>query len=294
MNFTRQKLLQGALVLLVFVQASWASPKGGKSFRIVCSFYPMYVMALNVAEDTPGVRVECMTEPTAGCLHDYQLTPMDLKELGSADALVVNGAGMESFIDKAAGQSPNLEVIEASKGMKLEFNDNPHVWVSVSGAIQETRNIANGLAKADPAHAHEYETNAAAYVAKLEALRTKMHTALDPLKGRKVITFHEAFPYFASEFGLKIAAVVEREPGSEPSAGELARTVETVKNQKVQAIFAEPQYPMKSAEVIHRETGVPVHILDPGVTGPKEPALARESYLTTMERNLEVLVKALK
>jgi zinc transport system substrate-binding protein len=262
--------------------------------RIVCSFYPMYVMTLNVVGDAPGVNVECLTEPLTGCLHDYQLTPTNLKTLGAADVFVANGAGMESFIAKAVEQSPRLKVIEASQGVKLAFNDNPHVWVSIGGAMQETTNIAQGLAAVDPARGAAYQRNAARYVSRLDDLRREMHAALDGFKNRDIITFHEAFPYFAGEFNLNIVAVVEREPGSEPSAGELARTIEMVRKHKVKALFAEPQYPAKSAEVIHRETGVPISILDPAVTGPRDPAQARESYILAMKENLKVLAKALK
>lgn len=277
------------LVLLALAFTAQAAP-----LRIVASFYPMYVMALNVVGDTPGVSVECLTGPVTGCLHDYQLTPANLKTLARADLFVANGAGMESFLDKAVRQQPKLKIIEASRGLKLAFPGNPHLWVSLGGAIAQTRAIAEGLAGADPAHADAYRANAEAYVAKLEALRRKMHAALDGLPQREIITFHEAFPYFASEFNLKIAAVVEREPGSEPSAGELAQTIRIVRAHQVRALFAEPQYPAKSAEIIRRETGVPVYILDPAVTGPRDPAQARDSYLRTMEANLEVLQKALR
>lgn len=284
-------LLLGALCI---AQAGFAEGQSIRPLKVVASFYPMYVMALNVIGDTPGVTVECMTPPITGCLHDYQLTPADLKTLATSDVFIANGAGMEMFIEKAAKQSPHLKVIEASQGMRLAFNDNPHVWVSIAGAIEETKNIAKGMATADPAHAGDYERNAANYVAKLEALRQEMHAALDGLKHRQIITFHEAFPYFASEFHLKIVAVVEREPGSEPSAGELAKTINIVRQNQVKALFAEPQYPAKSAEIIHRETGVPVSILDPAVTGPRDPAAARDSYINTMTANLKVLQKALQ
>lgn len=276
------------LVALFVAQIGDAAP-----LKVVCSFYPMYVMTLNVVDDTPGVTVECMTESVVGCLHDYQLTPANLKLIAKADVFVANGAGMESFIEKAVGQSPRLKVIEATGGLKLSHDNNPHLWVSVSGAIAQTRVIAQGLAKADPAHAAAYEANADKYVARLEKLRAEMHAALDGLPHREIITFHEAFPYFASEFGLKIVAVVEREPGSEPNAGELARTIQTIRSHHVKALFAEPQYPAKSAELIRRETGVTVSILDPAVTGPRDPAQARDSYLKTMEANLKVLQAAL-
>ena len=290
------RLVQTALMLvaLCFAQAAFAAGNNGKPLNILASFYPMYVMALNVVEDIPGVSVECMTEPITGCLHDYQLTPANLKTLAASDVFIANGAGMETFVAKAVEQSPHLKVIEASKGIKLAFDDNPHVWVSITGAIQQTENIAKGLAAADPTDAAAYEKNASHYVARLKALRTEMHAALDGLKHRDIITFHEAFPYLASEFNLKIVGVIEREPGSEPSAGELAKTIETVRKNNVKALFAEPQYPAKSAHVIQRETGVPVSILDPAATGPRPPAKARDSYIATMESNLNVLKKALE
>ena len=281
-------------MLFCLAPPGYPAERSKKPPGVLCSFYPMYVMALNVVGDTPGVEVECLTEPIVGCLHDYQLTPANLKTIATADVFIANGAGMETFINKALRQSPNLKVIEASHGIKLAFNDNPHVWVSIGGAIDETKNIAQGLATADPARAAIYEQNAAGYVQRLEKLRQEMHAALDGLENRNIITFHEAFPYFASEFNLNIVGVVEREPGSEPSAGELARTIQTVRQAKVKALFAEPQYPAKSAEVIHRETRIPVSILDPAVTGPREPAKARDSYIQAMRENLKVLVKALK
>jgi zinc transport system substrate-binding protein len=264
-----------------------------KPLEILTSFYPMYVSTLNVVGGTPGVDVVCLTPPFVGCLHDYSLSAGDMKKLAGAEIFVANGAGMESFIDKAVKQSPSLKVVEASKGIKLAFEDNPHIWVGISGAIQQVENIAAGLAEADPAHAEAYRKNAAAYVAKLEKLRTEMHAALDGLKNRDIITFHEAFPYFASEFKLNIAGVIEREPGSEPNAKELAETIDLVKKQKVHALFAEPQYPAKSASIIERETGVPVSVLDPVVTGPRDPASARDAYLVAMRKNLDVLKKAL-
>jgi zinc transport system substrate-binding protein len=265
----------------------------GKSIEILASFYPVYVSALNVVGDTPGVEVKCLTGPITGCLHDYSLTPRDMKALSDADVFVANGAGMESFLGKVVKESPGLKIVDASRNIELLPDGNPHVWVSVSGAIEQVRNIADGLAAADPVHAQEYRDNAAAYVRKLEILRRRMHAALDGVRSREIITFHEAFPYFAKEFDLKIVGVIEREPGSEPGARELAKTIETVKSRKVKALFAEPQYPVKSAKVIERETGVPVSILDPVVTGPADLESARDSYFATMEKNLEALLKAL-
>ncbi|MCX7772414.1 MAG: zinc ABC transporter substrate-binding protein, partial [Clostridia bacterium] len=162
----------------------------------------------------------------------------------------------------------------------------------VTGAIQEVKNITEGLAKADPAHASQYRRNSEAYPKKLEALKTKMEDALKDVKTRDIITFHEAFPYFAKEFNLNIVSVVEREPGSEPSAGELKKIIDTIKSKNVKVIFAEPQYSQKAAESIAAQTGAKVYTLDPVVTGPGNASA--DSYEKTMENNLKVLCEALK
>jgi zinc transport system substrate-binding protein len=265
-----------------------------KDRTILCSFHPMYVATLNIARGVPGVRVENMTTPQTGCLHDYQLTPADMRRIEDAWVFVANGGGMESFLSDIVQRRPDLHVVDASRGIAFihgdgNEGDNAHVWVSVSGAIAQAHNIAEQLSAIDQEHAGLYRKNGERYAARLDSLRVRMHQALDGLPVREIVTFHEAFPYFASEFGLRIAAVVEREPGSEPSAAELARTVEIVRKSGTKAVFAEPQYPAKAAQAVAREAGVQVRILDPAVSGPEDP----DSYIRTMDANLAVLREAL-
>jgi zinc transport system substrate-binding protein len=284
--------LSAALVSVVFVlwpAHLWAN----ESLRVVTSFYPVYVAALNVTAGVPGVEVSNLASPHIGCLHDYQLTAGDVRRLADADILLVNGAGMEPFLGKVAQQSPKVRVVEVSEGIPL-LEGNPHVWVSLEGARRQTDNIAAALAAADPDRADAFRANAAAYNAALTALEEKMRTALAPYAGTPIVTFHEAFPYFARDFGLDLAGVIEREPGAEPSARELADTVKLVRARQVKALFAEPQFPDQSAQVVARETGVRVYSLDPVVTGPSDPAAARGAYLQAMEKNLEVLQEALR
>lgn len=295
--FITALLLSTAIILSACGGRSPAAPgekADAKTVTIVTSFYPVYISAINVAKDVPGVKVVNMTQQATGCLHDYQLVPNDLKTLSEAQIFIINGAGMEAFMDKVVSQLPDLKIIDASKGIPLlrgegEAGDNPHVWVSISNAIQQTRNIGSQLAVLDPDHAAQYDANSTAYAAKLEELRARMHHTLDGVKNRNIITFHEAFPYFAQEFKLNIAAVIEREPGSEPSAAELAETMETVREAKIKALFTEPQYPAKAAETIANETGAKLFILDPAVSGPMEP----DAYIKIMEANLRTLEEAL-
>jgi len=269
---------------------------GEKSFTIVTSFYPMYVSTINIAKDIAGVQVVNMTKPQTGCLHDYQMTPGDLVTLENADAFVVNGAGMESFLDDVIARQKNLKIVEASKGIELLQDDsgeeNAHVWVSITNAITQAENIAGQLALIDTANAEKYRSNADAYIVKLTALKTKMHASLDALENRDIVTFHEAFPYFAQEFNLNIVAVIEREPGTAPTPKELEDTITIVKNAKTQALFAEPQYSVKIAQTIADATGAKIFTLDPGVTGESNSS-AYNNYIDMMEENLGTLMEAL-
>lgn len=274
--------------------AAASAPEKGQ-MTIAASFYPVYIMLMNITKDVPDIGIVDMTKPTTGCLHDYTVTPEDMTNLEGATALVINGAGMESFMGKVLSQFPNLNIIDSSKGISLiqgegDEGDNPHLWVSVSNAIQQVNNIGKGLEALIPADAAKISANTAAYAAKLEDLRKYMHQELDSLPNRDIITFHEAFPYFAQEFNLHIAGVIEREPGSEPSAKDLAETIDTINRLHVKALFAEPQYPATAAKTISEETGSKVYTLDPAVTGPMDP----DAYIDIMESNLQVLKEALK
>ena len=266
-------------------------------FRIVTSFYPVYIATANITKGVDGVEVINMTKPQTGCLHDYQLTTDDMKTLDKANAFVANGAGMESFLDKVINEHKNLKLIDASRDIELlqdEEGENPHVWLSITDAISQVDNIASQLAEADPAHAEAYKANAAAYTDKLRALQTKLHAELDGLPHRDIVTFHEAFPYFAKEFNLNIVKVIEREPGTEPTPSELQETIEEDVNKlPVKVLFTEPQYSPAAAETISRETGAKIYSLDPVVTGEANEA-ALDAYITTMEKNAAVLKEALQ
>ena len=273
-----------------------AEKKTAEPFRIVTSFYPMYVATINITDGVDGVEVYNMTKPQTGCLHDYQLMTDDMKTLEKADAFVINGAGMEDFMDKVTEQQKKLKVIDASRGIELihdDEGDNPHVWLSVTDAIQQVRNIADQLKEADPAHADAYEKNAAAYIEKLTALKSEMHAALDNVPHKDIVTFHEAFPYFAKEFNLNIIGVVEREPGTEPTPTELQETIEQVNALPSKVLFTEPQYSPAAAETIARETGAKIYTLDPVVTGEATPAV-KNAYIDTMKANMKVLQEALQ
>ena len=329
----KKSLLAALLALLLLASCGCAAQEGG-GVRIVTTFYPMYVFALNVTEGIEGVAVQNMADQSVGCLHDYQLQTRDMVALEGADALIINGGGMEQFMDKVISLRADLPVIDASAGIDMlpegdceadhdhdehcschdhehhhddddddhdhEHHDhdhdghdhgvNAHVWLDPKLAAVQVENIGEGLAAADPAHADAYRANAAAYAQRLTELDAELSAQLAPVAGERIITFHEAFPYFANAYGIEIAGVIEHEPGEDPGTREIAQTCDLVTNLGIRALFVEPQYPQKAAETIARETGAGIYTLDPVVSGDG----TKESYETIMRENARVLLEALK
>ena len=123
-------------------------------------------------------------------------------------------------------------------------------------------------------------------------LKKEMHETLDDIseENKRIVTFHEAFEFFAEEFGLTVVGVVEREPGTQPSAGELAEIIDTVKEMNAKAIFVEPQYSKTAADTISNETNIPIYTLDPVVSGELE----KDAYEKIMKDNLNNLKEALE
>ena len=300
-----KKSMLSALLALALAVCSGCAAQEAAGKTIVTSFYPMYVFTQNVVRDVPGVRVVNMAAESVGCLHDYQLQTRDMVTLEGADALVINGGGMEQFMDKVIAQRPELPVINASDGIEMLCSEdghdhdghdhdhgvyNAHVWLDPALAIRQVQNIADGLAAADSEHAEAYQQNAAAYKARLQALDAELSAQLAPLAGSAIVTFHEAFTYFANAYGLVVAGVIANDAGEEPSTRQIAATCDLVKQRQVKALFVEPQYPTKSAETIARETGAKVFTLDPVVSGDGSP----ESYENAMRENARVLTEALE
>ncbi len=292
-----KKIFLLTILILSFVISGCGNSDDDK-LHIVTSFYPMYIDAINIVGEVEGVEVTNLTPPQTGCLHDYQLTTDDMKKLERADIFIVNGLGMESFLDKVVEEHSDLKFIDASQSedifvLKDGEEINPHIWMSVTYAMQQVRVISSQLCELDPEHAEIYKQNTLEYLNKLSVLRDEMHLALDNLPNKDIVTFHEAFPYFAAQFKLNIAGVIEREPGTEPTPQELAETIQLVNNLPVKVLFTEPQYSPKAAETIARETGAKIFTLDPVTTGEAIPE-NKNAYLDAMRKNMQTLVEALQ
>ena len=243
-----------------------------RSFTIITSFYPMYIAAENIVGDL-GVELMNLSEPTTGCMHDYQLTTQDMKKLSAADVFIVNGGGIENFLADVAKQYPELNMIYACETIGL-MDENAHAWMSISNYMEQVRAITDGLVKADRNHSEEYKENCEAYLSKLERLKQKQQDVAVKTKGKKIVIFHEAFAYIAKDFGMEICASMDLDEERQISDASM--------------ILAEKQYGQEMSEAVKQETGVDVVYLDTCVRGPYHA----DSYLEAMQSNQKLLNQA--
>lgn len=294
MKYKRDLILLGIMVITAVCAAGITIFCGGSSSRkkedlqITASFYPMYIIARNVADGVDGINVGCMTQNQTGCLHDYQITTGDMKLLETTDIFIVNGGGMESFLEDVISNYPLLNVVDAGLGLEsVKKEENAHFWLNPVYYIVQIQTVADGLAKLDQAHAEQYQKNAADYIEKVRQIAERMQTELEvPHIG--VIVFHDAFIYLAEYLGLEVTHTMELDGETSLNAGEVAEIMEEIREGRAGILFTEAQYSTEIADIIGKETGVDVYVIDSLVTGEED----NDSYLRGMESNLEVLKQA--
>lgn len=285
------------IITMLAIVLALLLPLAAFADTVVTSFYPIYLFAGMLTEQVEGIEVHNLAAPNTGCLHDYQLSTGDMKALAGADVFLINGAGMESYLTFVFEAFPELPVVDASTGIELladedgETEYNAHIWLDAGNAQIMLDNLAAGLISAFPAHADAIAANLDAAKARLAALDAELKAALAEMPRRDIVTFHEAFPYFAKAYGLNVAAVVTQEAGEALSAYQLTELIRTVKALNNPPLFTEPQYTDIAAQTVAAETGASIWQLDPCVTGPEVPPITY--YEDVMRQNLSVLLEAL-
>lgn len=284
-----KKLTALLLVLLLLPLVSFAE-------TIVTSFYPIWIFTLNLTDGIDGLEVINLAEPTTGCLHDYELQNSDMVALSRADALLINGAGMESFLPVVTGAYPDLPVIDASAGIPVITNAegevNAHLWLDPQRAIGMATNLAEGLIRLMPQYTDQITANLAVFTERLTAVDQTLRNNPESTGHRSVIILHEAFPYFADACALEVAAVVDKEPEEDLGTSELVRLVEFIRAQNPLPLIVRSEEEDRAVSVLAAETGAPVCGLDPITTGPANPPL--DYYETIMIRNFRTLQEALQ
>jgi zinc transport system substrate-binding protein len=261
--------------------------------RIVTTILPLYCFAAGVAGGLAQVD-NLLPENASG--HDYQLSAQDARKLDNADLVIATGLGLENEI---LGRRLKVPAVKAAAGVdpirghvhethRHGDDTNPHFWLDPILAAHAVTNILQALQKADPQNADAYARNAAAYAVRLHKLDQEIAAMLVPYRGRALVTYHDAFPYFARRYGLQIAGVVQEVADVEPTARHLSELRALIRDKKISVIFTETGSDSRRVKQLAADLGVKVATLDPLEAGPLSPT----AYEEGMRRNAESIRKA--
>ncbi|MCD9106854.1 MULTISPECIES: metal ABC transporter solute-binding protein, Zn/Mn family [Bradyrhizobium] len=282
--------------LLLCVLLLIASPlHAAERLNVVASFSILGDFVRNVGGDR--VDVTTLVGPDSD-VHVYTPAPSDAKRIADAKLVIVNGLGLEGWLPRlvqSAGSKAQVVTVSAGIApLKLGSAADPHAWQSVPNAKIYVGDIANALAAADPDDAEFFRARAKAYLDKLEALDREVREAVAkiPLGRRKVISTHDAFGYFAAEYGVQFVAPLGVSTETEPSARDIAAIIGQIKTQKIPAVFLENISDDRLIRRIAAETGARVGgtLISDGLTGEKGLA---PTYIDMVRHNIKALTSAL-
>ena len=285
-----------ALVLLLSACGQPAPAQDEDTLHIVATTYPVYLFTTAVTEGAEGVEVSLLVNQQTSCLHDYTLTVSDMKAIEGADVIVMNGAGLEDFMDDALSAS-DATVIDCSAGMDLlpaqghEGHDHdteydPHIWMDPANAQVMLGAIADQLGQIT---GQDLQASCAAVQQQMEEAAQQWKEQLTTLSAPKLITFHDGFQYFSRSFGLELLKAIEEEEGSEASAQEIQEIVSLVEQYQLPAIFTEVNGSESTAQAISRECGCGVYQLNMIMSGD---GTGIQPYLDAMQNNIDTIVEA--
>lgn len=278
-----------ALVLLVSIiiyKNVTAKPKEqNDKFKIVTTFYPIYIMTENITQGAKNVELINMTDVNVGCLHDYTLSTENMKKIEKADVIIQNGLGLENFIDKILTTYSNIKMIDSSSNITNKIEENAHIWTSLTNYIEQVEEISNQLIKINPENAEIYKKNKEEYITKIQNLKEKYNKELKNLQNKKAICLNEAIPYLAKDVNLEIISVETNHEESSLSAEKMKELINQMKNENITSILIGDEDNMQSAQTLAKETGAKIYKLKTGLKGN----LDKNAYIQDMEENLQKL-----
>lgn len=276
-------------VIFLFTQNNKKEENIDSKYTIVTSFYPIYIMALNVTDGANNVEVLNMADTNVGCLHDYTLTTTDMRKIENADIFIQNGLGLENFIDKLLNTYNNLKIVDTSANISEKIEDdgsvNPRLWTSIDNNIKQVQEISNALIENNPENSEIYKNNTEAYIDKLENIKENYKNKLQELNGKKVVCLNEAFEYLAKDIGLDLITIETDHNESTLSADKLKDVINTMKEENINNIIVDINDNLQNAETIANETGAQIYRLNSAMTGE----IDKDSYINIMNENLQIL-----
>jgi len=247
----------------------------------VASFYPLAF----AAEEIGGREIEVVNLTPAGTEpHDLEVTPRDVRELRSADLVLLLGHGFQPQLEDAAGGGSKTVALLDTPGLDRFPNDDPHVWLDPIRYALIAERVGSEL-RAGP--------RATRFVTRLRALDREYREGLAGCSRREIVTSHEAFAYLGERYGLRQIAITGLSPEAEPSPQGLRRVVDLVRKTDATTIFFETLVSPRIAQTVARETGAKTAVLNPVEGLTPEEAKRGDDYFSVMRSNLTSLRTAL-
>lgn len=274
---------------------------------LVATTYPVYLLASAITEHVEGVQVTRLNTGAVSCLHDYTLSVNDMKQIEGADIIVMNGAGLEEFMDDALERttgtvvdcSVNVPLLENEGHVHVEGDENdhdhghwdPHYWMNPENMVIAAENIYNKMVELDADNTQQYQENLLTVTTMLNSWKSNFEDIFQVEEGPEItglITFHDGFRYFADAYDLPLLAAIEEEEGSEASAKEINEITQLVQEYQIPVIFTEVNGSDATAQAIARETGCQVAQLNMLMDGPEYSGL--DDYYDVMIANVQAIV----
>ena len=287
-------------VAVLLANLGWVAPALGAPLKVASLSTVLSDVARNVGGDKIQVEeiVKGGVDP-----HEFQPSPSDVQLVADANVVLVSGKGMEGYLSKLEEGADRKKFVDVGNkvGSSLQLKDegktieDPHWWHSVANVKKATDVVRDALTAADPADKDAFAANAAAYQGKLDDLdkAIKLKVAELGRDKRKLVTSHDAFQYFARDYGFKIYPIEGVSTAEEPSTRQVAELLGTIKKEKVKSVFFENTQNPKVIAQITKETGATIggELYADGLGAPDGDA---STYLDMMRHNVTTIVNALK
>jgi zinc transport system substrate-binding protein len=309
--------LAAGLLSICLILWSCARPSSEHGrLRVTASIFPLADAVRTIGGD--GVEVNVLIPPGASP-HVFEPSPGIYRRFSETRMFVMVGAGLEFWAEKLieANAGEDLRILRAADGVELiqiaghdhgpdeahgdspsgrdaagdDLSGNPHVWLDPLLMDHLAERICRTLRELDPRRSRKYDRNLARFREQLAGLHREIESTTDGFRVREFVAFHPSWSYFARRYGLQEVGVIQRAPGRDPTPRQIEEIVAAVRQYRIRAVFAEPQFSLAAARAIAEEAGAKVLVLDP-LGGPDLPG--RDSYIALMRHNLEIMREAMQ
>jgi zinc transport system substrate-binding protein len=277
------------IVTLMLLLSGCSSKATSVKPKYAATILPLYDALNEIGQD----KIEAvLIVPPGASPHTFTVTPEQIKALEGTKAIFKNDFGLEEWIGTIANNVSNSTVISVGDMFKqtvANHNGNPHIWLNPEFFVSESGVINDTLKENDPQNANFYESNFQNYKKGILDEAKKLKESLSTVQNKNIMTFHDAFPYFAEYFGLNIVGTVEQTPGKEPTPKEIVNLENIIRGKDVKVVFNEPQISQSLLNALVEDTGVKVLTLDPMENGD-----TGNTYIEVMDYNVNEILKGVK